>query len=117
VDLSYDAGFATVSTDSSYTSQSAFSQYDLTGLIESLAAYYGNYPRILSPIIDNSTDKAFTEELRLVSKESGPWDWVAGAYYNTRTQTLSQVEPILGFASWSQLPARECRQAARRSIL
>jgi outer membrane receptor protein involved in Fe transport len=104
VDLSYDAGFASVSSDSSLTSQSAFSQYDLTGLIESLAAYYGNYPRILSPIIDNSTDKAFTEELRLVSKESGPWDWVAGAYYNNRTQTLSQVEPILGFASWSQLP-------------
>ena len=104
LDLSYDAGFATVSSDSSYTSQSAFSQYDLTGLIESLAAYYGNYPRILSPILDNSTDKAFTEEVRLVSKNSGPWDWVAGAYYNNRTQTLTQVEPILGFASWSQLP-------------
>jgi len=104
VDVSYDAGFATVSSNSSYTSQSAFSQYDLTGLIESLAAYYGNYPRILSPIIDNSTDKAFTEELRLVSKESGPWDWVAGAYYSNRRQTLSQVEPILGFAAWSQLP-------------
>jgi outer membrane receptor protein involved in Fe transport len=104
VDLSYDAGFATLSSDSSYTSQSAFSQYDLTGLIESLAAYYGNYPRILSPIMDNSTDKAFTEELRLVSKNSGPWDWVAGAYYNNRTQTLTQIEPILGFADWSQLP-------------
>ncbi|HEY3850471.1 MAG TPA: TonB-dependent receptor [Steroidobacteraceae bacterium] len=104
LDLSYDAGFATVSSDSSYTSQSAFSQYDLTGLIESLAAYYGNYPRILSPILDNSTDKAFTEEVRMVSKTAGPWDWVAGAYYNNRTQTLTQVEPILGFASWSQLP-------------
>ena len=104
LDISYDAGFATASSDSSYTSQSAFSQYDLTGLIESLAAYYGNYPRILSPILDNSTDKAFTEELRLVSKNSGPWDWVAGAYYSNRKQTLTQVEPILGFASWSQLP-------------
>ena len=103
-DVSYDAGFATLSSSSSYTSQSAFSQFDLTGLIESLATYYGNYPRTLSPILDNSTDKAFTEEVRLVSKNSGPWDWVAGAYYNNRTQTLTQVEPILGFASWSQLP-------------
>jgi iron complex outermembrane receptor protein len=103
-DLSYDAGFATISSSSSYTSQSAFSQFDLTGLIESLAMYYGNYPRTLSPIIDNSTDKAFTEELRLVSKNAGPWDWVAGAYYSDRKQTLNQVEPILGFASWSQLP-------------
>ena len=104
LDVSYDAGFATVSSSTSYTSQSAFSQYDLTGLIESLAPYYGNYPRTLSPILDHSTDKAYTEELRLVSKNSGPWDWVTGAYYNNRKQTLAQVEPILGFASWSQLP-------------
>ena len=103
-DLSYDAGFATISSSSSYTSQSAFSQYDLTGLIESLAAYYGNYPRTLSPLLNDSTDKAFTEELRLVSKNSGPWDWVAGAYYSDRKQTLDSVEPILGFSSWSQLP-------------
>ncbi|MGA2842259.1 MAG: TonB-dependent receptor [Steroidobacteraceae bacterium] len=104
LDLSYDAGFATVSSSSSYTSQSAFSQYDLTGLIESLAAYYGSYPRTLSPIIDTSTDKTFTEELRFVSKSAGPWDWVTGAYFSDRKQTLAQVEPILGFASWSQLP-------------
>ena len=103
-DLSYDAGFATVSSSSSYTSQSAFSQYDLTGLIESLAIYYGNYPRTLSPILDNSTDKTYTEELRVVSKNSGPWDWVSGAYFSDRKQTLTQVEPILGFASWSELP-------------
>jgi outer membrane receptor protein involved in Fe transport len=103
-DLSYDAGFATISSSSSYTSQSAFSQFDLTGLIESLAAYYGNYPRILSPIIDISTDKAFTEEVRFVSKNPGPWDWVTGAYFSDRKQTLEQEEPILGFASWSQLP-------------
>jgi iron complex outermembrane recepter protein len=103
-DLTYDAGFASVSSSSSYTSQSAFSQFDLTGLIESLAMYYGNYPRTLSPIIDNSTDKAFTEEVRVVSKNAGPWDWVSGAYYSDRKQTLDQVEPILGFASWSQIP-------------
>jgi outer membrane receptor protein involved in Fe transport len=104
LDLSYDIGFATLSSSSSYTSQSAFSQYDLTGLIESLAVYYGNYPRTLSPLFNRSTDKAFTEEVRLVSKNSGPWDWVGGAYYSDRKQTLDEVEPILGFASWSQLP-------------
>ena len=104
IDLSYDAGFATISSSSSYTSQSSSTQYDLTGLIESLAAYYGNYPRTLSPIFSDATDKAFTEELRFVSKNSGPWDWVTGAYYSNRRQTLAQVEPILGFASWSEVP-------------
>ena len=103
-DFSYDAGFATVSSSSSYTNQSSLTQWDTTGLIESLASYYGNYPRILSPVLSRATDKAFTEEARLVSKNSGPWDWVAGAYYSDRRQTLDEVEPILGFASWSQLP-------------
>jgi iron complex outermembrane recepter protein len=103
-DISYDAGFATISSSSSYTKQSSTTQYDITGLIESLATYYGNYPRILSPIFSDATDKAYTEELRFVSKNSGPWDWVTGAYYSNRKQTLDQVEPVLGFANWSQLP-------------
>jgi hypothetical protein len=68
LDASYDVGFATLSSSSSYTSQSAFSQYDITGLIESLASIYDNYPRILSPIFDKSTDKIFTEEVRLASE-------------------------------------------------
>jgi len=103
-DLSYDLGFATLSSSSSYTSESSWTQYDITGLIEALAPYYGNYPRILSPIFSDTTDKAYTEELRFVSKNSGPWDWVGGAYYSHRSQILDQIEPILGFASWSELP-------------
>jgi iron complex outermembrane recepter protein len=39
-----------------------------------------------------------------VSKNSGPWDWVAGAYYSERHQTLEQIETLEGFGSWSQLP-------------
>jgi outer membrane receptor protein involved in Fe transport len=103
-DVSKDVGFATASSNSSFTSQTSTSEYDLTGLFESIANYYGNYPRNLSPIYINSSDKDFTEELRLVSKNSGPWDWVAGAYYSERRQTLEQLETLEGFGSWSQLP-------------
>lgn len=103
-DVSKDAGFATISSNSSLTSQNSTSEYDLTGLFESVASYYGNYPRNLSPIYITSSDKAFTEELRLVSKDSGPWDWVTGAYYSDRKQTLKQYETLEGFGSWSQLP-------------
>jgi outer membrane receptor protein involved in Fe transport len=104
LEASYDLGFASLSSSTSYTSQSAYSQYDITGLIEELAAIYDNYPRILSPILDHSTDKTETEEVRLVSKNTGPWDWVVGSYYSHREQTLAQVEPILGLGDWSQLP-------------
>ena len=104
INVSKDVGFATASSNSSFTSQSSMSEYDLTGLFESIANYYGNYPRNLSPIYIQSTDKDFTEEARLVSKNSGPWDWVAGAYYSNRRQTLEQLETLEGFGSWSQLP-------------
>jgi iron complex outermembrane recepter protein len=104
LDASYDIGFATLTSSASYTKQTYDSQYDLTGLIEELASFYGNYPRTLSPIDDAGSDKVFTEEVRLVSKRSGPWDWVTGAYYSDQKQTLQEVEPILGFADWSELP-------------
>lgn len=104
LDVSKDAGFATISSNSSLTSQKSSSEYDLTGLFETVANYYGNYPRNLSPIYIASSDKDFTEELRLVSKNSGPWDWVTGAFYSDRKQTLDQYETLEGFGSWSQLP-------------
>ncbi len=104
LDVSKDVGFATASSNSSFTSQTSASEYDLTGLFESVAQYYGNYPRNLSPIYIHSSDKDFTEEVRMVSKNSGPWDWVAGAYYSDRRQTLEQLETLEGFGSWSQLP-------------
>jgi outer membrane receptor protein involved in Fe transport len=104
VDAAYDLGFASLSSSSSYTSQSTLGQYDITGLIESLSSIYDGYPRILSPILDRSSDKGVTEELRLVSKDQGPWDWIFGGYYSHRTQTLNQAEPILGLAAWSELP-------------
>jgi len=104
LEASYDMGFASLSSSSSYTSQAAFSDYDITGLIENLAAFYGNYPRILSPILDHSTDRSATEELRLTSKGDSALDWVTGAYYSNRKETLNQAEPILGLAAWSELP-------------
>ncbi len=104
LDVSDDLGFATLSSDTSYTNQTAHTQFDETGLIESLATLYGNYPRIVSPLFDTSHDHATTEELRLVSKDSGRWDSVAGSYYSHRTQDLEVVEPVLGIGAWSGLP-------------
>jgi outer membrane receptor protein involved in Fe transport len=104
IDVSQDLGFATLSSNTSYTSQNSTSEYDLTGLFELVHVYYGNYPRALSPIFISSSDRNLTEEIRLVSKTSGPWDWVGGAYFSDRKQTLSQYEPLEGFGAWSQLP-------------
>jgi iron complex outermembrane receptor protein len=104
IDVTGDLGFATVSSSSSYTNQRSTGEIDETGLIETLHTAYGNYPRSLSPILSRSGDRAATEEVRLVSKDSDKWDWVGGAYYSHRAQDLTLLEPVYGFGAWTQLP-------------
>jgi iron complex outermembrane recepter protein len=106
--LTADAGFATVTSSSSYSIMSVNNVYDESQFI---VAYnledpllYGNYPRITSLFFDVSRDESFTQEFRLVSKEGGAWDYTAGAFFQHQTQHLLQTETVPGFAAWSELP-------------
>ena len=96
LDLSYDAGFATVSSTSSYytTSGSTLEDntYSLGGLIDGgYLPYYAGTPTSPRFVYDEVfTDRAhtFTEEVRLVSK-AGPdnvIDYVVGAFYENQAR-------------------------------
>jgi iron complex outermembrane receptor protein len=96
MDLSYDAGFATVSSTSSYytTSGSTLQDntYSLAGLINGgYLPYYAGVPtnpRFVYDQIFTDSAHTFTEELRLVSK-AGPEnviDYVVGAFYEKQTR-------------------------------
>ncbi len=88
LDASYDAGFATLSSTTSYTETTGNNVFDGTYGILALPAafrpyYIGNpaNPRFMS--INNFADNSevFTQEVRLVSQIDGPLQFVAGAYY------------------------------------
>jgi outer membrane receptor protein involved in Fe transport len=106
--LSADVGFATVTSSSSYSVNSDSNTYDesqfVIGYNKANPIYYGNYPRVTSPFFNTSRDTSFTQELRLVSREGGAWDYTAGAFFQHQTQHLFQYETVPGFASWSELP-------------
>jgi len=96
LDLSYDAGFATVSSTSSYytTSGSTLEDntYSLGGLIDGgyLPYYAGTptNPRFVYDEIFTDSAHTFTEEVRLVSK-AGPGnviDYVVGAFYENQAR-------------------------------
>ncbi len=105
LDVSVDAGFATVSSTSSFTNQHDQGIVDLTGLIEELnPILYGNYPRVTSPIFTHDGIRTWTEELRLTSKDTGPLRWVAGAWYSYQFAENGSVETIPGYAAWAALP-------------
>lgn len=96
LDLSYDAGFATVSSTSSYYTTTGSTLQDNTYSLAGLAdggylPYYAGVPTNPRFVYDQLfTDHAhtFTEEVRLVSK-AGPdnlFDYVLGAFYEDQTR-------------------------------
>ena len=92
LDLSYDAGFATLSTTTSYfTTQGTTVTDDTYGqalYTFSYPYYSGNptNPRFISPFEFDDTEHSFTQEIRLVSK-TGPdkiLDYVVGLFYENQ---------------------------------
>jgi len=105
LDVSADAGFATLSSTSSYTRQSNTYVSDLTGTIEELnPILYGNYPRVTSPGFGNDLTETYTQEIRLVSNRAGPITWVGGIWYSYQYAANDEAETIPGYAAWAALP-------------
>ncbi|HEY2684739.1 MAG TPA: TonB-dependent receptor [Steroidobacteraceae bacterium] len=93
LDLSYDAGFATLSTTSSYYKTQGMTQdegtYGVGGYPYGNAYYSGNplNPRFVYGQWFTDSAHTFTQEVRLVSN-TGPGkllDWVVGVYYEKQT--------------------------------
>ena len=108
VTLSVDAGFATVTSSTSYYDNRYDDVIDLSSSQQYYANlspyYYGGYPRYAEFNFDHSSDKSFVEELRLVSKSGGAWDYIAGAFFRDQKSELSDPETLPGFAAWTHLP-------------
>lgn len=105
-DLSYDAGFATVSSTTSYATTKGFTASDGTyiiGLISefNISNYYGGVPqnpRFIQPGLFNDSAHTFDQELRLVSKTSpdAMFDYVVGLFYEDQTRVGGWFNPNPG---------------------
>jgi iron complex outermembrane recepter protein len=95
-DLSYDAGFATVSSTSSYYTTSGSTLQDNTYSLAGLNSggylpYYAGVPtnpRFVYDEVFSDSAHTFTEEVRLVSKAGADHviDYVLGAFYENQTR-------------------------------
>ena len=108
LDLSYDAGFATLSSTSSYFTTTGSTAGDLTygyagtGFI----GYYSGTPinpRFINTTLFVDTTHTFTQEVRLVST-TGPdklFDYVVGVFYENQTSEGSQTDANPGSPEYS----------------
>jgi iron complex outermembrane recepter protein len=80
----YDLGFAQATSASAYYSRTESQTQDTTEALYSLLPLYGVTISQFYPNVFNETDttRQFSEELRLASTGSGPFQWIAGGFFS-----------------------------------
>jgi outer membrane receptor protein involved in Fe transport len=90
--LEYDFGFATLTSNSSWSKHDNDTAGDVTSLYDFFPFYtavYGMNPRVLVTGHQGFHDEPWTQEIRLVSKAGKAYDWVGGLFYkNERTDII-----------------------------
>lgn len=103
LEANVDLGFATLTSSTSHYNHVGDITSENTGFYAQngwLAAFYYNYPRPLASAIRSYGDKAFTQELRLVSKANDRFDYVLGVYYQRQHRFSTQDSMLRGFKQW-----------------
>ena len=98
--ISDDLGFATLTSNTSFSKHDNYSSSDLTGLYSSFSfypAYYGQNPRVLVTAHDELHDKPWAEEIRLASKTGGKIDWVGGLFFRHEDTVIREHEYYPGY--------------------
>lgn len=103
LEANIDLGFATLTSSTSEYEHKGNITSENTGFYAQngwLGAFYYNYPRPMASAVRGYGDKAFTQELRLVSNGERRLDYVLGAYYQKQDRHSSQDSYIRGFKRW-----------------
>ncbi|MFZ6756031.1 TonB-dependent receptor [Undibacterium sp. Ji50W] len=106
LEMDLDLGFATLSSGTSHYDQKGSSLSENTGFYAKnawLANYYYNYPRPMAQAVRSYGDKAFVQEIRLVSKKGNSVDYIVGAYYQNQDLNAAQFSYLRGLKAWSDV--------------
>ena len=108
--ISYDFGWASLTSSSSYSNEHWDGSFDNTFYIRD--SIYGSFlspediPEFTVFATRHARSHAFTQEVRLVSKSDGPFNWIVGGYYNNTKSVENYQEsvpiPFPGQAAFEQ---------------
>lgn len=104
LEMSYDFGFATLTSSTSTYDHSGDSISENTGFSAQqgwLSQYYYNAPRPMHSAERAYSDEAFIQELRLVSTTEGAFDWIVGVFYRDQDTRSQQVNYLRNYYNWA----------------
>jgi outer membrane receptor protein involved in Fe transport len=105
LELEVDLGFATLTSATSAYEQSGRSLSENTGFYAKnnwLRNFYYNYPRPMAQADRSYGDKALSQELRLISRKGGSFDYVTGLFYQDQDLSASQRSYLKGIQAWCE---------------
>jgi iron complex outermembrane receptor protein len=93
LEVSYNVGFATLTSATGYYDSKGAVTFDATGeelnYGPAITPYYAGQPtnpRLLAPALVDDLDHTVTQELRLVSTAGSKLDWTVGGFYQQETR-------------------------------
>lgn len=98
LEATLDLGFATLTSSTSKYDTEGSSVSENTGFYaqNGWLAWYYNYPRPMASAERTYEDEAFVQELRLVSQNDGPLQYVVGLYYQDQDRLATQESYLYG---------------------
>lgn len=102
-DISYDVGFATLSSSTSYYRDRGNDVADGTSFIATHPSFYGFLPRALDYETEYDALQGLVEEVRLVSSGTHRLDYVAGLFYQHLQGNNGQTQWVPGQTFYSNL--------------
>ncbi len=102
LEMEIDLGFATLTSSTSYYDRMGDSTSENTGFYAKAGflPYYYNYPRPMASAVRDFRDKAWTQEVRLVSDGGKLFDYVLGAFYRSQDTVATQGSYLRGIKQW-----------------
>lgn len=101
---SYDFGPVELTSVTSHTNRDVYVGRDateLTGFYSNVAFGFPNAAsNIPSNLVDTTKLKLWTQEVRLASTGSGPFQWVVGGFYSDGTRDYTQTLPTPGIDTY-----------------
>ncbi len=100
LELTADLGFAELTSATGYSNFSDDGQRDQTTLLITLEYSYELFPSFTSFTHEVGREQRLNQELRLVSKHEGPFQWIIGGFYNDFDLWAASSEFTPGFVPY-----------------
>lgn len=97
LEIEGDLGFAKITSASGYSKHKEDGQRDQTDLLLNFEYGYEDFPSFAAYTRELVDQERTNQEIRLVSNTEGPFNWIAGVFYNKNDLDATSAEYVPGY--------------------